>query len=104
MDNRDSLNIKWNESPEADYYIVKLYSSDSSSPIFSDEKYKGTELDFNELEKLDTGKFSVSVQAIKELPENKKRQSIEVRQSFTITLTEPTQEIEIITVDEQFIF
>ena len=104
MDDRDILNFNWKESPEADYYIVKLYSSSSSSPVFSDDKYRGTSLDFKELDKLDTGSFTFSVQAVKDLPENKKRISIEVKQSFSLTLTEPSDEIEIITVDEQFIF
>ena len=104
MDTRNSIEFKWKESPEADYYIVKLYSDKSSSPLFSDEKFKGTDFSFKELDKLDTGSFTLSVQAVKDLPENKKRKSIEVRQSFTITLTEPSKDIEIITVDEQFIF
>lgn len=104
MDNLNSISLKWKESPEADYYIVKLFSSSSSSPVFSDEKFKGTNIEFKELDKLDTGNFTLSVQAVKELPENKKRQSIEVRQPFSITLTEPSSEIEIITVDEQFLF
>ena len=104
MDTKDSLELKWKESPEADYYIVKLYSDNSSSPLFSEEKFKGTGFSFSELEKLDTGVFTLSVQAVKELPENRKRMSIEVRQPFSITLTEPSKDIEIITVDEQFLF
>ena len=104
MDNRDSLDFKWKASPEADYYIVKLYSKNSSSPLFSDEEFTGTEIIFKELEKLDTGDFTFTVQAVKELPENKKRKSIEVIQPFSITLTSPSNEIEIISVDEQFLF
>ncbi len=104
MDNRDSLDFKWKASPEADYYIVKLYSKNSSSPLFSDEKFTGTEIIFKELDKLDTGDFQFTVQAIKELPENKKRKSIEVIQPFSISLTSPSDEIEIISVDEQFLF
>ena len=104
MDTKNAIEFKWKESPEADYYIVKLYSETSSSPLFSEEKYKGTDFSFSELDKLDTGSFILSVQAIKDLPENNKRRSIEVRQPFTITLTEPSKDIEIITVDEQFLF
>ena len=104
MDNFDALYFKWKRSPEAEYYIVKLFSKNSSTALFSDENFKGTEIEFSQLEKLDTGDFILSVQAVKDLPDNKKRQSIEVRQNFSLSLTEPTEDIEIITVDEQFIF
>ncbi len=104
MDDRDNIKFEWKKSPEADYYTVKLFPAGSSTPVFADEKFKGNTLEFKELDKLDTGSFSISVQAFKDLPDSIKRKSSEIRNNFSITLTEPSENIEIITVDEQFIF
>ena len=90
MDNRNSLLLKWKGSPEAEYYSYKLYQNGGTGRVLaSDDKFRGTEITFKDLDKLDIGTFRFEVQAWKDLPGNEKRKSQTASSGFTISLSQP---------------
>ncbi|MDX9801666.1 MAG: FecR domain-containing protein [Spirochaetia bacterium] len=102
MDNKDSLILKWKESPEAEYYSYKFHQEGVTGKVLaSADNFKGTEITFKDLDKLDIGSFRFEVQAWKELPGNEKRKSLVSSSSFKISLSQPDPEnVEIIIIRE----
>lgn len=102
MDNRNTLLLQWKGSPDTEYYSYKLIQNEGAERVLaSDEKFRGTEIIFRDLDKLDIGKFRFEVQALKDLPGNEKRKSPTASSSFSISLSQPDPDkVEIIILGE----
>ncbi|MCB1177614.1 MAG: hypothetical protein KDK36_08565, partial [Leptospiraceae bacterium] len=102
MSNRDYINFSWQGDDKIDYYILEFYNS-KTKKLLSRLKTKGNQFVFNDLFKLDEGKFYWTIQGFKKRQDGSTFKTELIKNEFIIYLSEKPDIPDLKTKDKIYI-